>query len=289
MKFPHAGLSAKSIAELAFIHSRVSRRQLAAFQRPSAESLKQFWQSSRGLERRWMNLLEQENPAASPSVESIERLAPRVFTSEIVVRIWSTLLAALDAQQPDEDLIRLARSVVGSYVRVRTEILSRLLKTPNEQQIRSTNIDQLRRRCERWNDLLLGPVAVQTNCFEFAFNAERARDFGEEMISADSSTRLNAAEHLVSAGLHLTFGPRLSDESFDEPELIGLMQSMVSNFPHDVLRHDGSLRTLLQQRIIAGRGNSDRQIVGEGSENGTTTIPLFPFKSSSTNVFRFDK
>ena len=178
----------------------------------------------------------------------------------MVARIWSTVIASLDRRHGcDDDLIRLARSAVSGLLRIRNGILSRLLSVSEGQSTRVLELDRLRRRCDRWTDVLLGPIALQSECFEFAFDEGRARDFGEENRAANPTTGPNAAEHLVSAGLRLTFLQHLSDEPIDEPEIVRLTQSILSNIPSQSLHRDGTLLSLLEHRIAVSRQRLERR------------------------------
>jgi len=245
------GLSAKSLAELALVVSQVAPSLLDATVTPPVESLQAFWRSNRMLQKRWQNELNVETNAGVPDIELLERLAPRVFTSEILVRTFSTLLASLDQQNGADDLSRVARNVVSGLLQIRLTIFSRLLDVPEKFHGRVLKIDRLRRRCDRWTDLLIGTIAIRNDCFEFAFDPDRARDFGEEAMFADSADGPRPFEHLVSAGLRVTFLQHLSSQSFDEPEFLSLTQSILSSIPCQTLHRDGSLRSSLERRIYA--------------------------------------
>ncbi len=243
------GLSGKSLAELALVVSQVAPSMLDDISAPASESLRGFWQSNRLLQRQWMNELDDETNARPQDIELFEQLAPRLFTSEILVRTFSTLLASLDTRLGTDDLTRVARNVVGGLLQIRLTVLSRLLAVPEIDRDRVLKIDRLRRRCDRWTDLLVGTIAIRSNCFEFAFDPDRARDFGEEAMFADTEVRSRPFEHLVSAGLRVTFLQHLSNEAFDEPEFLILTQSILSSIPRHALHRDGSLRTSLERRI----------------------------------------
>jgi len=246
------------MAEVALITSRVARSILDERTIPTTASLKTFWQSCRSLQQRWTKILDDWTAAGLLDVAILERLAPRVFSAEMAVRTWATILAGLDNQRGTDDFIRLARNAVTGLLQIRIGILSRVLLIPASEAVRTEEIDRLRRRCDRWTDLLLGPLAFEADCFEFAFEQERAHDFGEEGLIADPATGPHAVEHLVSAGLRLTFLQHLTAEPVDEPEFAELMQSILANVPHRALHRDGSLRTLLEQRIAASRQRDEQ-------------------------------
>ena len=243
------GLSAKSLAELALVVSQVARGVLEENSAPSAESLRGFWQSSRMLQKHWMNDLDAAANENSRDIGFFEWLAPRVFTSEILVRTFSALLASLDQRLATDDLTRVARNVVGGLHQIRLMVLSQLLAVSEVHYDRVLKIDRLRRRCDRWTDLLVGTIGIRANCFEFAFDPDRARDFGEEAMFAETDFRSRPFEHLVSAGLRGTFLQHLSNQNFDEPEFLILAQSILSSIPRQTLHRDGSFRTSFERRI----------------------------------------
>lgn len=255
------GLSARSLSELSLVVSRVARNVLAESAVPSADSLRLFWQSSRSLERRWMALLDEWTTLGTVDIEALERLAPRVFASEMLVRTFSTVLAGLDQQRGCDDMVRLARNSVNGLMRIRNGILSRLLTIPNHANHRVLEVDRTRRRCDRWTDMLLGPIANLSGCYEFAFDAERARDFGEESFVEDRLTGPNVAEHLVAAGMRLKFVQYLPDDMVSEPELICLSQSILSSIPKLNFHRDGSFRSVLERQVAASRHRMEQRAV----------------------------
>ena len=178
-------------------------------------------------------------------------MAPRVFASEILVRTFSTLLAAFDHRLGTDDLTRVARNVVSGLLQIRMKTLSQLLVVPEIDHDRVLKIDRLRRRCDRWTDLLIGTIASTDNCFEFAIDPDRARDFGEESVFAETEYGPRPFENLVSAGLRGTFLQHLSNQCFDEPEFLILTKSILACVPRQALHRDGSFRTLLERRIYA--------------------------------------
>ena len=245
------GLSAKSLAELALVVSQAAPGILKETGAPSSESIREFWRSNRLLQKRWMNELDAGTNARSQEIELFERLAPRVFTSEILIRTFGSLLAAFDRRLGTDDLTRVARNVVSGLLQIRMTVLSQLLAVPENYRDRVLKIDRLRRRCDRWNDLLVGTIGIKDECFDFAFDPDRARDFGEESMFAETEFGSRPFEHLVSAGLRGTFLQHLSNQNFDEPEFLILTKSILSCIPRQALHRDGSFRTSLERRIYS--------------------------------------
>lgn len=276
MSQPERGLSARSLAELALIISRVARTCCDDSGIPSIASLRAFWQSSRLLEQRWTKYLDEWSAAERLDVEALKRISHRIFTSEMLVRTWSTVLAGIDRRRGSDDLLRLGRNAVNSLARVRNGVLARLLRVPDANAMDVMEIDRLRRRCDRWNDLLIGSMFVRSECLEFAFDSERARDFSEESLSTDPAIGPHPAEHFISAGLRLNFIRHLSVEPIEEPEMVCLIKSILSNIPPSALHRDGTFRSLLEQRIASGGQHLERRAV----------IPIFSHDNKTILQFR---
>lgn len=257
MPFRKNGVSARSLAEFALVLSRIARRTFHVAELPTDESLKRFWQNGRSIEQRWTRLLSDAKAAKSLDIVLLESLAPRLFATEMIARIWSTIVAGLGRRFCREDTARITLNVVHGLDRVRNQVLSGLLTLPEIDGSRAAEIDRLRRRTERWTDVLLGPVAVECDCFDFAYDADRARDFGEEHRIVDPPTGPNIAEHLVCAGLRSTFLRYLPGDCHDEPELVILAQSILSNVPATSFHQNGPLQSQLEQRIIASRNRPE--------------------------------
>ena len=155
MSSENSDFTVRSLAEVALILSRFSRFTSVRPVAPSVASLQNIWQTSRQVEGRWTSQLDDWTANGTFSVVELERLAPRVFVSEMIVRVWGTLVERCLPQSDGGETIRFARHVVDGFSRVRNGILSRLLSIPETEASRVLAVDQVRRRCDRWTDVLL--------------------------------------------------------------------------------------------------------------------------------------
>jgi hypothetical protein len=227
MVFADPGPSVRSIAEFVLVVSRRATGMHSPEVTPTVARLRSFWQNSRRLQRRWMIVLDEASQRGPARIEILEQLAPRVFVCEMLVRMWGTILASVDVRQGTEDLTTIARNVVNGIVQIRIRLLRALLDAPSSEHDRVLHIDRLRRKFDRWTDLFLGPIAVESECFEFTIDADRAREFGEDSRTDVTVKRSNVVEHFISAGARSMFFPLLSDELLEESEFAGLMRSLL--------------------------------------------------------------
>ena len=249
MRSVEVGLSVKSLAEVALIVSRVGRCVIADGQEPSPNSLREFWQQSRALQQHWTSRLDAWSAEVDPELSQLAELGTQLFISELLTRVWSTVLLGVDRQTGRDDLSRVARNAVSSLLQVRHGVMSRLLQQPASSTEQVAAIERVRRRSDRWTDLLIGNLAGSYDLFEFAFDVERARDFATESIEYDPATGPHPVEHLIAAGLRMAFLGQLPGTPLTEPAFQQLVQSVLGALPQAAFHQDGSLRSILERRV----------------------------------------
>jgi hypothetical protein len=70
---------------------------------------------------------------------------------------------------------------------------------------RAIRLDRLRRRCERWSDLLVGMLLGLADVAEFAVDPRRAEDFSTEQPAPDGGGRIHPARAVLLSSLRLAF------------------------------------------------------------------------------------
>lgn len=243
------GISPRSLAELALVVSQRGHGAGGPGLLSSPTAIRAVWQSNRQLQQRWSKLLEVGVTNQSPDPDLLERIAPRLFACEMLIRTWSTLVAAHDRRESSTDMTRICRNIVNGLFQLRLDLLACILNLPEVHDIRVRKLDRLRRQCERSTDLLVGMTAEDSVSFEFAFDPERAKDFNETAVGFDSGLWPNPAEDLVSAGLRLNFIQQLSGAAVDDPEFAVMMQSILATIPHTGTVRNRTLRKSLEWKV----------------------------------------
>jgi hypothetical protein len=251
MRSVEAGLSVKSLVEVALLASRVGRCAIEDRCEPTSNSLRDFWQQARVLQTHWTLRLDSWSAEADPGLTRLAELSTQLFVSELLARVWSTVLLGIDRQTGSDDLSRIARNVVSGLMHVRQGVMSRLLQQSDASSKYVAEIERMRRRCDRWADLLIGNLAGSRDLFEFAFEVERARDFATEAVDCDPSTGPHPVEHLVTAGLRMAFLGHLPETPLTEPGFLRLVQSILGALPQEAFHRDGSLRSVLERRVAS--------------------------------------
>lgn len=189
------------VADLAFVASLAAPTVARTSGWPSSRGLERFWEAVRQLRLGWQQKLpETPGPGALPC----EVLA-EILVTELPIRVWATvLLCGRDATHRD-DLHQIVKHAVAGLEHVRRRMYRQLLNAPDPSDPRCRAVESLRRRCDRWIDLLAGPAALSADVWDFVCDPRRARDFAEEALGDDESPTSAAVEKLATAGLRMAF------------------------------------------------------------------------------------
>ena len=111
-----------------------------------------------------------------------EPLLIDVLAAGLVSRVWGAVLTACDRSRRTFSAEKLARNVLAEQTVVQQRVLRLMVDGPYLTLERVVGLDRIRRRIERWTDLLAGHVIRRYGLADFAFDVERALDFGEEQL-----------------------------------------------------------------------------------------------------------
>jgi len=198
-----------------------------------------------------------QTPVSASVWEHCRRLAVEVFVAEPLTRVWTALLVASDRRRAQQLAEPIGRSVFIGHLEARRLCLQAMVDAPDAVLHEVVELDRLRRRVERWTDVLLSPLAATYPVGEFAFSTERAREFAIETSRAEWRA---AVRRLVSAGIQLSFSegglhiPVLSEDH------LAVAVSVLSCFPSDAVEQTGELKSLRLLRLYRNFRLSDQQV-----------------------------
>lgn len=227
-----------------------------------------YWQHSQAVLRRWRGMIEIATRQPEPTVsQQVLDIAEQVLLTEMLTRVWGTVLTACDLQRDQRHSRQIARSVLNTHQQCRVSVLRRLLVHANSLPIeRMAELDRLRRRIERWTDLLVGPFIARFGepLDVFAFDPRRARDFGEEQFESRFQTTSQPSWSFLLAGLRSAFPQTKQFTPTSNKDLmLPILRSILASFPDDAFGGEGAIKSLRWSR--ANRS-------GQHAE-GPTTMP----------------
>lgn len=260
-------MNLRALVELTTTISSHSPHLIEAGTKLSFDALQRYWSCSRARARLWLSRLTDfpaEMASASPERQLILReaivpLLADVFTGDLTTRVWGAVVSAADLTlgQPYGEPI--VKSVLSQQESLRNRALKLILSNPGLPAEQASALDRHRRRLERWTDVLVGHLVRRYHQDDFAFDVERAREFGEEQLEDSWGTGAVQAWDLYLVCLRSSFpdavlpGGRLG-ELRD-----GIAHSMLAAFPSDSYLEFGPLQSVGLRRLLTDCARLDNQ------------------------------
>lgn len=229
------------------------------------EHLQNYWKCSRGRMLDWLRLLEStSSEAGCVSPEEHQRLwfnvrpaVDELLVTDLLTRVWATVLAASDLNRGARDATPIARHTFHGHLDVRNRALRLVLHDLQIPVSEVARVDRLRRKTERWTDILIGHLALNFQIDEFAFEPERAVEFGEGQLHEILRATDEPLWEFVLTGIRLAFAQQQETVSADAWSQ-GIVRSVLGSFPADSFDEYGTFKSIRRVRIERGSAGSDR-------------------------------
>lgn len=235
-----------------------SAAHIVESQRPiPTAALHGYWKQSRTRLRCWFAALQTlrapvdgtVSPSGLSRQSQMVALCRDILVTEMLTRIWSTVLLAADRRRTTDDNRAAVESVFRGHLEARQEVLKLLADDgalPLDEQI---SLDRFRRRIERWTDALIGPLLGAYGVGAFAFDERRAGDFAESVEQQLLRGASDVLTPLLLAGVKAGF-PAGSDADRERSMLnLAIVRSILAAYPTDAFGSDGKLRSSRQAQV----------------------------------------
>lgn len=222
-------------------------------------ALEKFWDRSQRRLKLWLSaLLTYQRQSLLVASEERGKLwtdllpvLEEIFVSEVLTRVWTAILTAMDQERGTRNTEPIARNVMLGHLDARKRALQLLVTDSTLTHEMVLPLDAVRRRVERWTDLLLGHLVEAYRVDDFAFDPQRAREFGAQQLLQSEEQSRDQAWVLVLIGLRTAF----SSAPVDPPnELIQeeIISSILACFPPGAFQLSGPFRPIIADRIPQG-------------------------------------
>jgi hypothetical protein len=247
------------LAALVAQHGPVLARGVAGI--PSG-SIEAYWSASRCRLNRWHRRLKAESgkrkAASGETPLSAFRAPPsplpavieEILASEVLTRVWTAVMDAYDRHRGADLTGPVARSVFAAHVEARHRVLTLLVSGSAVTAEEAMRLDLLRRRAERWTDVLLGQLAALGDVAPLAFDPERAADFAEDFKPESPEERGRLVGPLLMSSMRAAFRRGLAPVSPNADLNAKIASSIVAFFPPELLDGTGVPESLWLLRIL---------------------------------------
>jgi hypothetical protein len=258
-------ISLRQIAETAAFASARSAFLLEDRMPVSQEHLQNYWKCCRGRMLDWLRRLETlsgEANCVSPDEhlamwESARPLVDEILVTDVLTRVWATVLVASDLNRGSRDATPIARHTFNGHLDARNRALRLVLHDLQLPISEVARVDRLRRKAERWTDILIGHLTLNFQLDEFAHDPERAVEFGEGQIREILQATDEPLWEFVLTGIRLAFAQQ-QDAAPSEAWNQSIVRSVLGSFPADSFDEFGTFKGIRRVRIERGTAGSDR-------------------------------
>jgi hypothetical protein len=234
---------------------------------PQATHLEQYWSTSKCRFESWSRALKSYAALnLEDSCQDFDRwiqirsALDEIFTSEILTRVWTAVLVAYDRTTGTSVAEPIARSVLASHLEIRHRALAMLVHGRGVSTPQAVAINRLRRRAERWTDVLVGGLLHLSDVREFAAEPDRAEDFAADLAQQRREPGGLQAWRLTLVSLHNAFQSGMSPLEANPDANARITASILGCFPADLFDSTGLFQSLWMIRLAANASDAQGMI-----------------------------
>ena len=250
-------MHARELVELAAILAANGPVLVRSTQRLSPSGMQQYWTASKCRLDRWARTLRSftaDAPTLDPAAlrarwPYARSVLEEILASEVLTRVWTAVLCLWDRQYGAQEAEAIGRSVMIGHLEARHRVLMLLVRGPGIDAEGAVKLNHLRRRTERWTDLLTGYLMKLGDVSEFAIDPDRAKEFAHDLQDQGQHAGGRYAWPLMQASLRASFHLGLTPTS-PNMDLNGTIASAIlACLPADLFDSTGLFRSLWLTRL----------------------------------------
>lgn len=185
----------------------------------------------------------------SPRWNHARAVLEEILTGEVLSRVWTAVMTCYDRHQGTSQFEPIVRSVLIGHLEARHRVLTLLVQGPGIDSEEAVKLNRLRRRAERWTDLLIGYLSGLADVSEFAIDPERAKDFADDLRYQNPMKGGQQAWKLLLASLQTGFRKGLVPLCPNADLNRKIATSVIAAFPPELFDSTGLFHTLWMTRI----------------------------------------
>jgi hypothetical protein len=221
------------------------------------ESVEAYWVASKCRLDRWCRSLKKlstSNRSGTVAPNSAEHrafcgLLEEILAGEVLTRVWSAAMCVYDRARGADRMEPVARSVLIGHIEARHRVLTILVGRTGLAAEEAMRLDALRRRTERWTDVLIGYMAVGHDLHQFAPDPDRAAEFAADFAQQRQQEGGRFVWPMVLASIRTTFQEWIEPKSQNPDLNAGIAASILLCFPPEVFDGAGVMQSQWLMRI----------------------------------------
>ncbi|MBN2291406.1 MAG: hypothetical protein JXM70_03210 [Pirellulales bacterium] len=250
-------MHASELVELAAAVSTQGPALIQGNSAPSSAAIEQYWTASKCRLDRWLRTLRRfktESADVRPDWQyarwpMMRAVFDEILTGEILTRVFAAVMTGYDQRHGSDVAEPAARSVLVGHLEARHRVLTILVGRPGINTEQAMLLNRLRRRCERWSDMLVGYLSEYVELDDFVIDKQRAEDFAEDLRHQSDLTGSNGPWSLVRTSLKSAFGRNLGMPAANPDLNENIACSVLGCFSSDQFDSIGTFNSLWMARL----------------------------------------
>ncbi|MDP6442282.1 MAG: hypothetical protein QGG36_25110 [Pirellulaceae bacterium] len=223
----------------------------------SLSAMERYWTASKCRIDRWTRVLK----AAQTDLQTgrdfdrfllwveIRPTVEEILASEILTRVWSATSHHFDRLRGENELSPMTRSVFVGHLEARNRALDLLIHGHAVDIEQAVELNRIRRKCERWTDMLLANLLPDYDPSEFCFDERRTGDFAADMRDEREQTLTPTSWNVVMTSLRASFGHGFVAHSPNADLNDRIANSVNSSFQAEMYDSTGVIKTNWMLRL----------------------------------------
>ena len=271
-------MEARELVELAAVAATHGSILIAESARLSEAGLHHYWAASKCRFDRWNTTLKEfgspatnETAGQTVSWPELQPTMEEILKGEILARVWAAIAASHDKRHHREESEPIARSVLHGQQEARNRVLRIIVQQAEHGSSEVQAMNTLRRRCERWTDVLLAYLWPNASLSELAFDYERVEDFAESFQRQRKAGMEQSGWEMTVGALSAAFQSAVTCRSPNEDLNLNIAASILACFPAGIFDGTGLLQahwmTRMQVTTCDAQGMIDELIALDANQN----------------------
>lgn len=259
-------VSLRQMAETAAFASARSMLLIQSSATIPDDHLHTYWKCCRGRLVDWLKQIDTlaSQAADRPDGQHLDLwqtavpILNEIFVTDILTRVWAATLTALDMNRGVESASPIARHTLNGHDEARNRAMSLMVNSLQVPLGRLSQVDRIRRKSERWSDLLIGHLVLNFQLDEFAFEVDRAVEFGQSQMREILRANDEPVWEFVLTGVRLAFKSLPDETPPSDAWNRGIVRQVLGSFPADCFDEFGQFKTIRRSRVERSAERSDR-------------------------------
>ncbi len=251
-------MHARELVELAAVLAVNGETFIHGADEISSRGLHRYWAASKCRLDRWAESLKSyssqiradNDRQRSVHWRSVRPVIEEVFISEVLTRVWTCIATGHDRLRASSESEPIARSVLLGHMEARNRALNLMVYGRGARVEEAVELNRLRRRAERWTDLLLGYLAHHHDVSDAAFDASRAQDFAADLRDRRQDATSPLARQLILASLRTDFFQSTSPVVSNSDLNTRVAAAILACLPAELFDSHGLVKSLWSVRLM---------------------------------------